>query len=105
MKVVFLNATGQLGGAERVLICLLKALRTVEPSWKLQVITGEDGPLVDLLRGLNFEVTVLAMPSALTTAGEASSKSPLALLMGAAGAYRYSRKLRKNLPRYVTSGY
>jgi len=94
MKVLFLNATGQLGGAERVLICLLRALRCAKPDWKLEVVTGDDGPLVPLLAGLGFDIHVLAMPERLVRIGELTSHNPFSLMMAAASAVRYRGQLR-----------
>jgi glycosyltransferase involved in cell wall biosynthesis len=99
MKVVFLNATGQLGGAERVLVCLLQGLRSEKPDWTLEVITGDDGPLVPLLKGLGFDVDVLPMPRALLNMGEASTKNPLALIRAFGAAFIYRNRLRGVLDR------
>jgi glycosyltransferase involved in cell wall biosynthesis len=94
MKVVFLNATGQLGGAERVLVCLLRALRSEVPDWSLQVIVGDDGPLIPLLTGLGFAVELLQIPQRLINFGEASSRNPLALLCALVAGLRYRKQLR-----------
>jgi glycosyltransferase involved in cell wall biosynthesis len=94
MKVVFLNATGQLGGAERMLVCLLKALRSEKPGWTLQVVAGDDGPLIPILAGLGFDVDVLSMPRRLVNMGEASSKNPVALFAAFAAAVGYRSRLR-----------
>lgn len=94
MKVLFLNATGQLGGAERVLICLLKALRSAKPDWKLEVVTGDGGPLIPLLIGLGFNVEVLSFPERLSRLGEATPRNPLTLLLCAWEAFRYRTKLK-----------
>jgi glycosyltransferase involved in cell wall biosynthesis len=99
MKVVFLNATGQLGGAERVLVCLLKALRSEKPNWELQVVAGDDGPLIPLLADLGFKVEVLSMPQSLVNMGEASTRNPLALIGAFVGAFGYRNRLRKLLTR------
>ena len=99
MKVVFLNATGQLGGAERVLVCLLKALRSEKPNWELQVVAGDDGPLIPLLADLGFKVEVLSMPQSLVNMGEASTRNPLALIGAFFGAFGYRNRLRKLLTR------
>ena len=88
MKVLFLNATGQLGGAERVLISLLKALRSARPDWALEVLAGDEGPLIPLLSELGFSVRVLPMPSRLIKMGEASSANPVALILSAAAFLR-----------------
>jgi glycosyltransferase involved in cell wall biosynthesis len=76
-----------------VLISLLKALRSARPDWKLEVVAGDEGPLIPLLSGLGFDVRVLPMPARLISMGEASSGNPLALMLSAAAALRYCSKL------------
>jgi glycosyltransferase involved in cell wall biosynthesis len=99
MKIVFLNATGQLGGAERVLICLLQSLREARPDWNLEVVTADAGPLVSRLAELGFNVSTLPMPKRLANLGEASSRSPLAIASALIGALRYRSRLRALLAR------
>jgi glycosyltransferase involved in cell wall biosynthesis len=93
MKVLFLNATGQLGGAERVMVCLLEALRKARPTWTLEVIAADDGPLIPHLKTRNFEVCVLPMPERLVKLGEDSSGSPLGLATSLLAAFRYRNRL------------
>jgi glycosyltransferase involved in cell wall biosynthesis len=97
MKIVFLNATGQLGGAERVLICLLQALRDARPDWVLETIAADDGPLIAHLSNAGFAVSVLPMPARLANLGEASSSDPRALLSALASAVRYGNRLLATL--------
>ena len=46
MRVMFLNPTGQLGGAESSLVDILASLRRAEPSWPLHLLAASDGPLI-----------------------------------------------------------
>jgi glycosyltransferase involved in cell wall biosynthesis len=97
MKVLFLNATGQLGGAEQIMVCLLEELRKARPDWVLEILLGDKGPLFSRLNNLNFEVSVLEMPAALSRFGEASSKNPFALIPALAAAYEYSKELNAEI--------
>ena len=47
MRIVFLNPSGQLGGAETALLDLLAAVRDARPAWALELIASADGPLVE----------------------------------------------------------
>jgi len=42
MRVMFLNPTGQLGGAESSLVDILASLRHAEPSWPLHLLAASD---------------------------------------------------------------
>jgi len=84
LTLVFLNVTGSLGGAERVLLTLLGELRRLRPDWQLHVITGESGPLLDTLMDGGFTATVLALPHALRVLGDWGVESKLALFWRAA---------------------
>jgi glycosyltransferase involved in cell wall biosynthesis len=61
MKVVFLSAVGAIGGAETSLLGLMTGLRRGLPGIELQVIAGEDGPLMDSARALGAETTLAAL--------------------------------------------
>ncbi len=45
MRIVYLNPSGKLGGAETSLRELLASVRAAEPAWELWLVLGEDGPL------------------------------------------------------------
>ena len=100
MKVVFLNVTGQLGGAERILISLLKALRIQEPGWSLKVIVGDTGPLIPLLDELGFDVECVQMSQRLIGYGEASS-NPLDLIRACMSSIEYRNQLQRLLSKSV----
>jgi glycosyltransferase involved in cell wall biosynthesis len=71
MRVMYLTASGGLGGAERSLLDVLASVRSAEPSWPLAVIAGGDGPLVEHAARLGVAASVLPFPDALATLGEA----------------------------------
>ena len=58
LRVVYLDHCAQLSGAEIALVRLLSAVNVAEP----YVILGEDGPLVQELRGIGAKVAILPMP-------------------------------------------
>lgn len=107
LRIVYLSASGALGGAERALLDLLASLRAAEPSWSLCVVAGEDGPLAARVRELGAEGHVLPFPARLATLGDAGAaggrlgKAGLMAGMAAAGpaAALYLLRLRRLLAR------
>jgi len=94
MRILFLSSSGQLGGAERLLLDLFGALRRLHPDWALHLAAVEPGPFINEARALGVGVEVLALPPILAGVGEAGL-SPLAIL-GKAG------RLARPLKRYVS---
>lgn len=70
MRIVFLNPTGQTGGAEAALHELLAGLRESQPTWSLSLIVASDGPLVSRVEALGVPVQVLPFPGALARLGD-----------------------------------
>ena len=110
MKVLYLNASGQTGGAENSLLDVLASIRASQPAWPLHLITAEDGPLLSKAKALGVQVKVLPFPSALSRLGDAGAGGPagaqisrLALLIklfsAAPGVASYVRKLRREIKR------
>lgn len=107
MKVVFLSATGVLGGAERVLLMVLGALRQAQPETELHLIAAADGPLLERAQALGAHVTLLPLPARLQKAGDSGLHQPgrvrrFLQLAGQAlgsgpGVIRYVRRLRRVL--------
>ncbi|MFL5383104.1 MAG: glycosyltransferase family 4 protein [Longimicrobiaceae bacterium] len=103
MRIVFLSASGQIGGAERVLLDLLASLRAAEPEWELHVVAAGAGPLAGAALEFGAVVHPLPFPAALGRAGDAGAGSGIALLprlvvVGPSGALWLAR-LRKLLRR------
>ena len=78
MQILFLNPCAQLGGAERCLLDTLASLRKAKPDWRLQLIAGEDGPLLSQARALGMKAECLPFPPTLARLG-AFKRSPFQL--------------------------
>ncbi|HEU4456786.1 MAG TPA: glycosyltransferase family 4 protein [Longimicrobium sp.] len=106
MKVAFLSASGQVGGAERVLLDLAASLRQAEPGWEMHLVTAAEGPLGDAAARLGITVHLLPFPPALARVGDAGSSAggsraglPRALVLAAPGAAWWTARLRRLLGR------
>ena len=113
MRLVFLNPSAQLGGAEAALYELLSALRAAHPAWSLGLVVAAEGPLVERVRALGLPVTVLPFPASLARLGDWGLGRGLAArvrLLGALGAaavpaagyaWRLRRLVRRERPDVV----
>lgn len=110
MKILYLNASGQTGGAENSLLDILASIRGAQPGWDLHLLVAEGGPLVAKARALGVEVRVLPFPRSLSRLGDAGAGGPagaevsrlklLFKLLGAApGVASYVRELRREIRR------
>ena len=105
MKIIYLNPSGQLGGAEISLSDMLASISAAEPSWSLHLVLAEDGPLVSRVRSCGVPTTVAPFSPALARLGDAGAGGPagkqqsrlalLGRLLGAGPiASAYARQLR-----------
>lgn len=112
MKIIYLSASGQLGGAEKMLLDLLASVRAAEPGWRLRLLVGEDGLLIERAWELGVETTVLPFPYALARLGDAGAGGPAGaqmsrgallgkLFLSAPGAVAYIRRLRRALVEFA----
>jgi len=76
MKILYLNPTGAIGGAERVLLDALASIRTLHPAWSLALLAASDGNLVEEARQLGVAATVMPFPAALAALGDAGAGGP-----------------------------
>ncbi len=108
MRIVYLSPSGQLGGAERVLLDVLASMRAAEPEWTLHLVVSEQGPLVERARAVGVPATVVPFPRALARAGDAGAGGPAGkqlnglallqrLLTSGPSAVSYVKKLRRVL--------
>jgi glycosyltransferase involved in cell wall biosynthesis len=75
MKLLYLNASSQLGGAERNLIDTICAVQDRDPSIEITVlITAADGPLVVELNRLGIKIILLELPSKIAQLGDSGLK-------------------------------
>lgn len=72
LDVLYLSASGQLGGAERVLLDLIGALRRDHPRLRMAALLGAQGPLEGELMALGVEVLSLPFPAAFARLGDFS---------------------------------
>lgn len=104
MKILYLNPSAHLGGAERVLLDILAEVRIARPEWELSLISGEDGPLLERARALGVVSKPVQFPARLAEFGDSAMGGPagtrlrrmeFAGKMFAAGAVSlgYSREL------------
>src|SRR5207245_10323461 len=99
VKIVYLNPTGQLGGAERVLLDLLASLRAAKPDWSTKLIVASEGPLAERAFALGVPTTVLPFPPSIARIGDSEAEGArasrvrltllprLGLAIGAATSY------------------
>jgi glycosyltransferase involved in cell wall biosynthesis len=105
VRIVFLDPSGELGGAETALLDLLAALRDARPRWTLSLVTSGDGPLLSRARSLQVAATSLAFPPSIASLGEWGNRGSIegAMRLGAAlgnaavPAVQYVRRLRRHL--------
>ena len=105
MRIVFLNPSGALGGAETALIQVLAALREARPGWTLTVIASASGPLLEETRRLGVSSLNLDFPPAVARLGEWGSRGSAAkrvqlaaaLARAAIPALTYGANLRRRL--------
>ena len=107
MRVMYLNPTGQLGGAESSLVDILASLRHAEPSWPLHLLAASDGPLIGRVRSLGVTAEVLPFPPAIARLGEhGAARSGGALrfagqiALASAAAVRYRAALRRAIDAF-----
>jgi glycosyltransferase involved in cell wall biosynthesis len=75
MKLLYLNASSQLGGAERNLIDTICAVQDRDPSIEITVlITATDGPIVAELDRLGIKIVLLELPSKIAQLGDSGLK-------------------------------
>ena len=82
MRILYLNPGAQLGGAERVLLDVITEVRNARPSWELNLITGEDGPLLERVRAVGADAEVVPFPDRLARFGDSGAGGPAGNTIG-----------------------
>jgi glycosyltransferase involved in cell wall biosynthesis len=103
LRILYLNASAQLGGAERVLLEALRAGRAGHKCFEPLLIVPGPGPLVARAQALGARVSVLPFPPALAELGDSSlrgrSRWHASLTLAGSGpaagwtAFRYAAEL------------
>jgi glycosyltransferase involved in cell wall biosynthesis len=107
MRIAFLNANGELGGAERSLLDLMASMGQLREAPEMRAILGADGPLRSKAEAAGVQVTLAPIPAALGELGDSSLEfggrfgAALSLAVRAGPAAlatrRYVSRLRKVL--------
>jgi glycosyltransferase involved in cell wall biosynthesis len=103
VRVLFLSTSGQLGGAERVLLDMVRVCATM-PGGRASVVLPQAGPLGEAVAEAGGEPLLLPLPGSLARLGEAR-RGTLHTALSAAGAglsaARYSARLRAVVDRWA----
>ncbi|HET6841825.1 MAG TPA: glycosyltransferase family 4 protein [Candidatus Angelobacter sp.] len=75
MKILYLNSSGGLGGAEVCLLDMIASLKQEHPEWTFGLITAQDGPLVSRAAALGVTTRVLPLPPRLSRLGDSKRAS------------------------------
>ena len=75
MRVMYLNPSGQLGGAETSLLEILASLRHAQPTWTLHLLMAGEGPLAARAAALGVSTAVLPFPRSIARLGESAGTS------------------------------
>ena len=106
MRIAFLTVSAEMGGSERSLVELLRALRRGRPGWAFDVVLPREGPLAAQVREAGASAVILPLPAALARFGESSRGGIVArgtaAPRAAAAAAVYARKLRRLLRQLGT---
>lgn len=106
MRVVLVNPVGALGGAERVLVDLVRVARARAPDIRFHLLSFTPGPLLDAVRALGAEAEVVEMPDALAALGDSQARRSTAwklahtaarMAVQGVSAARYARRLRERI--------
>jgi glycosyltransferase involved in cell wall biosynthesis len=105
LRILFLNPSGFLGGAERALLEMIASLRERYPRCRTSVVLGDRGLLEDKLRALDASIFLVPLPKPLAQIGDAAAGGPagdsasrwgviLRLAVSAPAIASYLRRLR-----------
>src|SRR5262245_44536003 len=100
MRVLFLSPIGHIGGAERVLLDLIAAIRSLSPELDLHLLALADGPPSDAARAMGVHVNVLPTADSVATLGDSAASAGKIRLMARAlfaapDTWFLARRLRK----------
>jgi glycosyltransferase involved in cell wall biosynthesis len=84
MKLLFFNQVGFIGGAERILLSSIAALRSRQPNAEITLIVGSSGALIEEAEALGVQVICLSMPTAMSRIGDSHLK----------GEFRFAQKAK-----------
>ncbi len=96
-RIVFLNPSGQLGGAEACLLDMLAVLRESRPDWQTLLISAAPGRLTERAQALGAQVKVLPFPPQIAGLGDSRAANRITLFSGLVRAMPAVRLYRQRL--------
>lgn len=75
MRLLFLNAVGAIGGAERSLLTMLESLRKLDSSIEISLVVGTEGALIEAAKKLGVRVFYLPLPQSINRVGDSGIRS------------------------------
>jgi glycosyltransferase involved in cell wall biosynthesis len=100
MQVLYLTPCAQMGGAERSLLDCMASLRAAQPRWQLDLIAGEDGPLLSEAREAGVRAHCLPFPRRFARLG-AFGTGPAVLARQSVAAFPGIAKYRRDLHQTI----
>ena len=76
LKILYLNPNGTMGGAERALLDLMRAVRGARPDWSLELVVPADGDFSAAARAHGIDTHILPLPLAVARLGDAGAGGP-----------------------------
>jgi glycosyltransferase involved in cell wall biosynthesis len=101
MTIAFLNPTGEIGGAEQVLIDVLRGVRESRPNWRLHLVAGAPGPLLDRVASLGVPLHLVPLPAQITRLGDSAARRPAGRQIGQGRLLSGMALGAANVPWYV----
>jgi glycosyltransferase involved in cell wall biosynthesis len=98
MRILYLNACGQMGGAEASLVSLMASIREARPDWELFLAVGEAGPLLEKAHRRGVTAFTVPFPAALAKLGDAGQRRfavAQAAVASIVSTAKYSLRLRE----------
>ncbi|GAP95144.1 glycosyltransferase family 4 protein [Leptolyngbya sp. NIES-2104] len=75
MRLLFVNAVGAIGGAERVLLTMIDSLRKLDRRLEIFLIVGTHGALIEAAEALGVTVVCLPLPQPINRFGDSGARS------------------------------
>lgn len=75
MRLLFVNAVGAIGGAERVLLTMIDSLRKLDRKLEIFLIVGTHGALIEAAEALGVTVICLPLPQSISRFGDSGARS------------------------------
>jgi glycosyltransferase involved in cell wall biosynthesis len=101
VRILYLSASGELGGGERSLLDIVASLRRAQPAWPLHLVAAANGALLAQASALGVATDVVPFGPALSRVGESVGRAALALsvVRAAVPAAAYLGELRRVIQR------